>query len=575
MYRQFASLALVFILSCASFSQTLDKESPADKESRVTDEAVAFLRDTLTDVANLRTLENRISFNAQLASLLWKYDEKQAADLFTIVSNDFKSLILRYDMMAISVGLADTSEEYSDFSFFDGPTESARIYRKLQIAMAVRQQIAASIARNQPEAALSFFRESAGAITNKKFREDLAGPDANFERLLITRIGASKPETGLRLGKASLEKGLSSDHIDLLKALYKKDPETAKEFGAAIRSRLEKEKPSYGLDWMVEELMLFGEETLNDAQNKGAPKPVYSADDLRSIAETYLTAVAESNENYLFNIKENSLIAKYAPSRAAQVRAKFKKSEAAENQFDEDEAQSSAANSMSNASKRKQSEELWQETKKQIRTEFESIRANEVSKKERERIFAKAASTYMNAPSRTAKISGLSAIAIQAAKVGEKELAAEILNDAAGLVNPQPMTYADYSHSLILIAGYAEVQPEKAFPILEDAISRINDTIDAFIKVGEFIDLGGEIIVDGEVQLGAFGGQQLQSISNRADVATSTIRTLALSDFARTRRMAGNFERAEVRVFAKVLIIQAVLDAQDAAEPAEFFDLFD
>lgn len=197
MYRQFATLALISILSCASFSQTLDKESPEERDSRITSEAVAFLRETLADVVNLRTLENRISFNAELASLLWKHDEKQATELFALVTNDFKSLILRYDMMANSMDLSDAYGEYSELSFFDGPSDSARIYRKLQVAMAVRQGIAASIARNQPEAALIFFRESGEAITNKKFREDRAGQDATFERLLITRIGASNPESGL------------------------------------------------------------------------------------------------------------------------------------------------------------------------------------------------------------------------------------------------------------------------------------------------------------------------------------------------------------------------------------------
>ena len=46
----------------------------------------------------------------------------------------------------------------------------------------------------------------------------------------------------------------------------------------------------------------------------------------------------------------------------------------------------------------------------------------------------------------------------------------------------------------MLASGYAEADPDKAFPLLEDTILRVNDTLAAFIKVGEFIDVAGEMI---------------------------------------------------------------------------------
>ena len=52
----------------------------------------------------------------------------------------------------------------------------------------------------------------------------------------------------------------------------------------------------------------------------------------------------------------------------------------------------------------------------------------------------------------------------------------------------------------MLAGGYAEVNPDKAFPLLESTILRANDTISAFVKVAEFIDVNEEIIADGEVQ---------------------------------------------------------------------------
>ena len=58
-------------------------------------------------------------------------------------------------------------------------------------------------------------------------------------------------------------------------------------------------------------------------------------------------------------------------------------------------------------------------------------------------------------------------------------------------------------YTWMLAAGYAESDPEKAFPILEEAIGRANDLISAFITVGEFIDVTEEMISEGEVQVGS------------------------------------------------------------------------
>ena len=51
----------------------------------------------------------------------------------------------------------------------------------------------------------------------------------------------------------------------------------------------------------------------------------------------------------------------------------------------------------------------------------------------------------------------------------------------------------------MLATGYVDVEPEKAFPILDDSILRLNDTINAFIKVGAFMDTTGEILDNGEL----------------------------------------------------------------------------
>ena len=138
-------------------------------------------------------------------------------------------------------------------------------------------------------------------------------------------------------------------------------------------------------------------------------------------------------------------------------------------------------------------------------------------------------------------------LAAEVARAGDKELADQIMKDAESLVNPQPKNYEDYLLTWMLASGYASANPDKAFPLLQDTIARANDTLASFVKVAEFIDINGEIIEDGEVQVGAFGGSMVRGLTGELNMADSTIRILARADFYKTKDLTNRFERPEVR----------------------------
>jgi hypothetical protein len=114
----------------------------------------------------------------------------------------------------------------------------------------------------------------------------------------------------------------------------------------------------------------------------------------------------------------------------------------------------------------------------------------------------------------------------------------------------------------MLAGGYAEANPSKAFPLLESTILRANDTISAFIKVAEFIDVNEEIIADGELQIGMFGGSMIRGVTGELGMADGTIRSLARADFPKTRNLTNSFDRLEVRILAKMMVLRAVLDTR-------------
>jgi hypothetical protein len=73
------------------------------------------------------------------------------------------------------------------------------------------------------------------------------------------------------------------------------------------------------------------------------------------------------------------------------------------------------------------------------------------------------------------------------------------------------------------------------------------------------MDVTGEMIDDGEVQVGAFGGSMVSGLTREMGVANSTIRNLAIADFGKTKALTNKFDRAEVRILSKMLVLRAVL----------------
>jgi len=190
----------------------------------------------------------------------------------------------------------------------------------------------------------------------------------------------------------------------------------------------------------------------------------------------------------------------------------------------------------------------------------------QLPKEQRDAIIAQARKIIATTPARDKKLVALSMLASQVALAGDKELAAEIMKDARAQVNPEPKNYQDFLLTWMLASGYASADPDKAFPLLEDTISRANDTISAFIKVGEFIDVQEEILSDGELQVGAFGGSMVRDLTRQLGMADVTIQQLAKVDFGKTRDLTNRFERSEIRILAKMMVLRAVLAPKQKAD---------
>lgn len=559
------------------------KQKPTDDPAALKKDAVAFLRETMADVNNLRTLENRISFSAELAGLMWFHDEKEARSLYLTAFGNFQELLMRYDQQMNAFGTSEDGDEMPSYrgGMFADVTDKMRLLRRFQIALQVRQQVAMSLAEHDPELAFQFYFDSVSVLTNPQFRKQMESRDKYFENQLMAEIAKSNPAKAAEFAKRSIADGLNYQHIDLLKKIYAKDADKGADLAVAM---VAKAKTNLDEDqfWVISSFLNTAGESYEASQKEGGKRPMLTLDELRDLADTFGQAILNSGNERANGLGYIDAIEKYSPSRAMQIRAKYRSSGSRNANQVRVEGTTrlapppprGAANANANAySERvKREVEERENAEKELQENLGKLKNNQLPKEEREKVIAQAKRVLMLTPGKDKKIMGLSALAAQVARAGDKELAAEIMKDAQALVNPVPKNYQDFILTWMLASGYAEAEPEKAFPLLEETILRVNDTLSAFIKVGEFIDVAGEIMDDGEVQVGAFGGSMVRGLTNELGMAENTLRTLAKADFKRTRDLTSRFDRSEVRILAKMMILRAVLDEakkKTAAEPTD------
>jgi hypothetical protein len=574
-YQKLFALVLCFFI----FGQSLAQDKPTTGETKtdvsaeLKKEAMTLLREAAQDVANLRTLENRISFSAEIASLMWFDDERQARAMFQSVVTDFRELLIQIDGQYTASDASKNEEIESYDPFFGSPQGGqAKLSRKLTKALGVRQQIALSIAEHDPQMGYDFFISTSQAVTNPQLRSTMEGMDSYFEFRLLDKIAEKDPNRALEAGRKILARGFNYQIANLLTKIYERDADKGAIFGDEVLQKIKSEKTKADSFYQYSSILNLGAQNLEKIKDKPGKKPMFSGEAMREIADLLAQEIlkrdAASGSEMLMYV---SLVEKFSPARAAQIKQKFAASNERKDanqmtrvingteELGEIREDSATTQLKTQADIKKQEEQLFKDA--------ENLSAKQLSREEREKLIGEAQKTIAKMKSSEQKIMVLTVLALHVVQSGDKELASKIMDDARKLTTPEPKNYREFLQAWLLTSGYAQVDADKAFPILEDTILRINETINAFIKVGEFMDLNGEIIEDGEVQIGSFGGEMTRIIPGELGTADASLRSLAIADFARTKALTNKFDRLEARILAKMLVLRAVLGDKKESSP--------
>lgn len=558
-------LFYILLLLCVQtgLSQTTDERKKSEELKK---EAVLFLRETAVDAGTLRTLENRISFASEIANLMWYHDEKEARAMFQAVIVDFRQLLIQADSEFTLLDARASDNDDVEFDLFGGSSNSRdKLLRKFRKAVSVRQQITLSIMEHDPQMAYDFFTGTAQAVANPKLREQFESNDVYFEIKLANAIADTNVDKALEAGRKRLAKGASFELIGLMKKIYEKDADKGATFGEEIFSKIKSDSKTVNLN-LLSSLLSIGADNLDKLKEKPGKKPIFSESALREIADVLAQEILKLDTGGLYQyagyVKQ---IERFSPSRAAQIRQKLKQANSNNKDVVIEEGGIGYTEGIVDSEDFSAAVPINAEKNEQqnLAEKVQSLNGKQLSKEEKEKIVGEARQSIAKIKNREMRIVALSMLASQFFKMGDKELAGEIMNEARALVNLQPKNYKDFIGVWMLASGYAQADPERAFPLLEDAILRLNETISAMIKLGEFMDVNEEIIEGDEVQVGAFGGSMTRDLLGALGASNSTLQSLAAADFARTKDLTNKFNRLEVRILAKMLVLRAVLSVKE------------
>lgn len=569
-------LALLICLTISAFSQDVVKDEKQKKSDELKEKAVVLLRETREEIGSLRTIENRISFNSELAGLMWFYDAAEGRKMFGEVTEDFVEIFNRYNAEVNSYGGVKNEREFYSGRF--SPTAKSRAISRMSKAIAVRQQMVMTMATQDAEFAYEFIGQTSKIVTDETFAKKIEQQNEQMESVLIAYLANQDIDKGLAFARKALKTKFRKSMLTLLKKVYVKDQDKAKSFADEILDKVKSDmnKPEGGY-YNAYSVLSFGADNLEESKDKPNTKAIFSESSLRSLSEALATNLINSKDvqgSYVVS-QAYETIKKFSPSSAARLKSKYK--EFISNGTGDPDAMMMKAEAMMKGDAmtdnpavmekddvEESAEELrnakLEEEKNELLAKLKGEGLSELPEKERQKFIGEAQKLIREFSDPTEKIAGLSILAANVKQIGDQKLASQLMDEASVLVTQQPRNFIDYMQVWTLVSGYAAVDAEKAFPIMEQAIFQLNDTIEAFVKVGEFMDVGEDIVIDNEIQLGSFGGSMTQGFIGNLNGSKSVLRNMAASDFAKTKTVANGIRRTEVRIFAKMLIMRSILD---------------
>jgi hypothetical protein len=548
--RLLFSALLVAVLSVTAVTQAQQPvASTGDEKNAATRKKALALLETLAgQLATLQSAENRARIGSNIAGSLWSHDEQKARSLFAMVQEDLKG----------GLQLVDSKDQRDQHTF--------------QVFLKLRADTIERIAKHDPEYALFFLK--ATKVVSEDPERDLS-EETDLERALAQRLILKKPELALALARKTLEDGLSPETISIFRELYRKDKGLGASFHQDIVTKL-KERDLFR-DWHAQGIMRM----LISAN----PPAMTDDSSFRDLISWIITGALNNDcakkemNNYTCRLLGPlmSHITRVDPSRASQLKHWGASDEVMEPFYGgtvelppaEDIAETlrvaeqhpylagtviqkamtraSLNGDFELASKLANDFNGDPETKQYLRAQLESLRSWTVMNEE---TLAELQKAIVKLKLPLEQIQLLISVANRVG-VSDRAAALKLLNQANALAESLRPGLEQARAQLGLARMYSLEKSSRGFEIVESLIPRLNDLVDAGVKLDGF---DNRYLRDSEWTMSAEGGlgSLLTQLAQDAGY-------YAWLDFDRAVELSGRFARPEIRMMSQLKLAQGIL----------------
>ncbi len=149
----------------------------------------------------------------------------------------------------------------------------------------------------------------------------------------------------------------------------------------------------------------------------------------------------------------------------------------------------------------------------------------------------------------------MAGIAESVLQKGNKKVAVRLLERAYQYLNGQAETDREFPALARIVKGFVEADPKRAFEIYEAPLDSLNQTISALTVVCRYdtsfnrcFSVKDELLIGGNLTF-------TQGIINYVEA----MQGLGREDFSQAIKIAGRFRNSEIRSYARLLVLAAVL----------------
>lgn len=566
---------IVFLIALPLISavgQVDPKEKARKEEERkqlLQRKTLALIDEIATETSTLKLPENRLALLAEAADLMWQYDHKRARSIYL---DAFSNLTL----LTIPGQNKDEKKRRQELLF---------------ATLTLRTELLLNVARRDAQFALDLLR-LAPPVPPELSSERYFLPD--LEQMIATEAAQRDPQRALKRAREILAGKLTHELINLLYRLNQLDQDLGSRFAGEIIDKLQTRDLSSDpiASWIAPELIISSRPAKESSGLGARGLLKLTREQRRQLVDMVATAILglSGNGTLLNSVTEiMPEIEEFAPERAALLQKKaaafnetLNKEQKAWRQFNS-LVRNGTPEEILAASQRTESDDQRRMLQQQavivavMRNRAESLRdylenqlKDEGLRKElTDAIDAEQINASVNkgdadalrkllshARLKEQRARSMAELAILLEKKGDHEEALKLLDEAQDLIKYDFSSDTQTNALLALVAAYALVEPPRAFAIIEAAIDRANDQITKLLLVDKIMKTG--VVKNGEIILrnsGIFSDFVMLKYGK-------SLAALANFDFDRTKAIADRLSRNELRIYARKILAQGLLQQQ-------------